>query len=216
MMLLYAVVPADAKVPAVSGIGGRGVEVVRASAAALVVEECTQAPDLSAETALSFAKVLGRIAATTSLLPVRFPTSMPSREVVGDELERRGSAWSRRLTELEGLAEVSIHVESDETPSGDDGGTPESGAEYLRQRAAAAGQVDAQLAELEAVVAPWSRDTRRLAAGGQTRMAVLANPADYSRLRGALDDWQRANPTCRVRVGGPWPPFTFVDSETGR
>jgi len=40
MMLLYAVVPSDATAPDVPGLAGRPLEIIRAAAAAVIVEEC--------------------------------------------------------------------------------------------------------------------------------------------------------------------------------
>jgi hypothetical protein len=210
-MLLYAVVPAGAVVPDLTGIGGAALEVVEGAGAALVVEDCPSAPTVSAQTALTFADVLGQIAATTPLLPVRFPTSMPSRDAVRDELAVRGDAWTRRLRELDGLAEVSIRPQWSE-PRADHGrDRPVSGAAYLRERAAAAKRAEERLAGVAAVAAGWSTDVRTIRSRDGERLAALVDPADVPALRAALADWQEHDPGRHVELAGPWPPFTFVE-----
>ncbi|MGH3453372.1 MAG: GvpL/GvpF family gas vesicle protein [Nocardioidaceae bacterium] len=214
MMLLYAVIPAQAGTPRLVGLSGNELETVSSADAAMVVEECDRQPDTSKAEAMQFARILEELAGWTTLLPVRFPSAADSRSEVRAELDRRGHEWQRRLDQLEGVVELVVRASWSGHPAPTRGDLP-SGGRYLRERAAALHADEALAIELEEVAAPWCRETQRLSARRGVRLACLARRDVTSKLRAALDTWQ-GQATCReVLVSGPWPPFSFVSEPDG-
>jgi hypothetical protein len=211
MMLLYAIVPPGARLPVREGIAGAPLEAVEGSAAAMVVERCGDPPDASeADSALAFAQIVAAIAEQTATLPIRFPTSLDSREAVLAELEARGGDWARRLGEIDGLCEVSIRARAPQTDP-DDGAEPTGpGTAYLARRASALRDLEATAERIEHVAGQWARETRRLPAREGVRVACLVAKADVPALRGALHE-SLDSEFGGVEVAGPWPPFRFVE-----
>jgi hypothetical protein len=218
-MLLYAVVPADARLGSVCGVGGRSVEAVRADSAAVVAELMDGPVSSDADSALRFAEAVGAIAETATVLPVRFPTTAPSRDAVLDLLERNSDEWSRRLGELAGRVELSVRMPS--APPSSAATTPDpdaagEGAAYLAERARLARNRESALQEVEGLLAARSTASRRLPdRDGQVRLACLVDRDAAARLRQALEEWRSADGR-RLQVAGPWPPYSFATEEEAR
>ena len=212
MMLLYAVRPAEAETPELVGVCGRELETVRGAEAALVAEECPRAPEPSRPMALRYYEIVDQLSRSASVLPVRFPTVLSGRAEAGQELARRGSQWRRRLDELHGLAEMVVRATWPAATSAPDAGQP-VGSAYLRHRAALVHATEEIAGELEQRARQVCRDVRRLPASQGVRLACLAPRTAEPELRQLLDEWRREGAGRDVTLGGPWPPFSFVDQQ---
>jgi hypothetical protein len=209
-MLLYAVIPPDATAPDGHGLANHRLETVRSEHAAMIVEEC---PDRLAGTndeSRTFAEILCDLPATTPLLPVRFPTMLATRSAVLAELQANETAWSKRLAELRGLAEVVIRAQWPNPDQELAAASNRSGTSYLEGRAAALRRRDASVAEISHLVRDWARETKVLPSQDGIRIACLVSHADIPQLRDAVLRWHQAGDHGQVVVGGPWPPFSFV------
>ena len=85
-----------------------------AQLAAVIVEECSERLGATGDESRAFAKIICDLATTISMLPIRFPTMLPTRSAVLAELQANEAAWRRRLTELDGLAEVVVRAQETE------------------------------------------------------------------------------------------------------
>ena len=209
-MLLYAVVPADAAAAVGGGLAGHRLETIRGGLAAVVVEECAQRPSATSDESRTFAKIICDLATANPVLPIRFPTVLPTRSEVLAELQAREAGWQRRLTELDGLSEVVIRAQAVDSDHELDAASRRSGTSYLVSRAAALRQRDACVAEISELVRGWAREMKVLPSQQGIRIACLVADADMPQLRDAVLGWQQADDQRQVVVGGPWPPFSFV------
>jgi hypothetical protein len=214
-MLLYAVVPADATPPEKRGLGGHRLETIRGALAAVIVEESSEGLRATRDESRAFAEIICDLATTTSMLPIRFPTMLPTRSAVLAELQANEAAWRRRLTELDGLSEVVIRAQEAEADH-ELGSAPDgSGTTYLVNRAAATHRREASVAEITELVHAWAREVKVLHPQQGVRIAFLVANADVAQLRDAVTAWQQARSGRQVVVSGPWPVFSFVgDQET--
>jgi len=209
-MLLYAVVPPDATAPDGKGLASPRLETIRSALAAMIVEECPDRLHGTNEESRTFAEILCRLATTTPLLPIRFPTMLTTRSAVLAELQANETGWSKRLAELRGLSEVVIRAKWPD-PNGElDAASRRSGTSYLESRAAALRRGDASIAEISELVRDWARDLKVLPSQQGIRIACLVADADIPLLRDAVLGWQQVGDHGQVVVGGPWPPFSFV------
>jgi hypothetical protein len=209
-MLLYAVVPADSTAPDVGGLAGHHLETIRAALAAVVVEECAERPFPAAGESQRFAKIICDLAMATPVLPIRFPTVLPTSSAVLAELQAHEAEWQRRLIQLEGLSEVVIRAQGEDSDHELDAASRTSGTSYLVSRAAALRQRDACVAEISELVRGWAHEIKVLPSQQGIRIACLVANADMPQLRDALRAWQQAGNHRQAVVGGPWPPFSFV------
>jgi Gas vesicle synthesis protein GvpL/GvpF len=213
VMLLYAVVPADATAPDKVGLNGQRLETIRGALAAVIVEESSEAPRGSSDESRAFAGIICDLAATASMLPIRFPTMLPTRSAVLAELEANEAAWRRRLTELEGLSEVVIRAQEVDTDHEPDAVPDGSGTTYLANRAAAIHRREASVAEISELVRAWTREIKVLRPQQGVRLACLVANADVTKLRDAVTTWQQGRSGRQAVVSGPWPVFSFVDDQ---
>jgi hypothetical protein len=213
VMLLYAVVPADANAPEVRGLHGHRLETIRGSLAAVIAEECSETLRATADESRAFAEIVCDLAKTTSMLPIRFPTTLPTRSAVLRELNAKEAAWRRRLTELDGLSEVVIRAQEAEADHEVAGVRAGSGTTYLLNRAAVIHRQEASVTEISELVRPLARETKVLPPNQGVRLACLVAEADLPRLRDAVTTWQQARGGRQAVVSGPWPVFSFVGDQ---
>jgi hypothetical protein len=212
-MLLYAVVPADATASETPGLFGHRLETIRDELAAVIVEECSERLSATGEESRAFAKIICDLATTISMLPIRFPTMLPTRSAVLSELQANQARWRRRLAELDGLSEVVVRAQEAETDH-ELGATPGgSGTTYLVNRAAVIHRQEASISEISELVRAWSREIKVLPPHQGIRLACLVADADVPQLRDAVTTWQQSRSGRRAVVSGPWPVFSFVGDQ---
>jgi Gas vesicle synthesis protein GvpL/GvpF len=212
-MLLYAVVPADANAPEMRGLHGRQLETIRGSLAAVIAEERSEGLRATADESRAFAEIVCDLAKATSMLPIRFPTTLPTRSAVLKELNAKEAAWRRRLTELDGLSEVVIRAQEAEADHEVGTAHAGSGTTYLLNRAAVIHRREASVTEISELVHPLAREIKVLPPKQGIRLACLVADADLPQLRDAVTTWQQARGGRRAVVSGPWPVFSFVGDQ---
>jgi hypothetical protein len=210
MMLLYAVIRAEAESPALVGVCGGGLETHRNAEVALVAEACDRPPENSRPMALRYYEIVDQLSRSVSALPIRFPTTVGGRDDVIRELARRAPQWRRRLDELDGLAEMVLRASWPGDAATPESGHP-SGSAYLKHRAALVHTAEQTAGQLERRARLVCRDVRRLSATQGVRLACLLPRTAELELRRVLNEWQQDEVGREVTLGGPWPPFSFVD-----
>ena len=112
------------------------------------------------------------------MLPIRFPTMLPTRSAVLAELQANEAAWRQRLTELDGLAEVVVRAQEAEVDHEPESASDGSGTTYLVNRAAAIHRREALVAEISELVRTWTREIKVLPPQQGVRLACLVADAD--------------------------------------
>ncbi len=212
-MLLYAVVAADANAPETRGLHGHRLETIRGPFAAVIAEECSERLRATAGESRAFAEIICDLAKTTSMLPIRFPTMLPTRSAVLRELNAKEAAWRRRLTELDGLSEVVIRAQEAEADHEVGTAHAGSGTTYLMNRAAVIHRREASVTETSELVRPLAREIKVLPGNQGIRLACLMADADLPQLRDAVTTWEQARGGRQAVVSGPWPVFSFVGDQ---
>lgn len=240
---VYGVVSADAA-PRIDapGVGGEGaVRTVTADGLSAIVSDVESdyvratRDDLQRHMA-----VLEQAAATTTVVPLRFGTAMPSDDVVRTELlQGRSEEIRRLLSQLEGRIELSLNGTYEERVLGEVvAGNREVAAlrERVRGRDEAATYYDRiRLGELvaNAMAARREQDAERVLAtlrpladdvhlGELTHERSVLSAAFLVR-RDRLEEFDRAadevarqhRERIRFRYAGPLPPYDFVGQQEG-
>lgn len=178
-LLLYAVIPVDARVP-------DGFSALHGNRAAILHAEQEPGPTADHEAVLAFGRAIETIAREVPALPMRFGTTAADLMELRLLIAENEEMWAARLEAVAGCCELIVHVAHSST----------------------AGR-DAALDELRAVLSPWLREARWLAAAGPDRMAVLVPVDQASSARARLEQWAVDRPGLEIAVTGPWPPFDF-------
>jgi hypothetical protein len=204
-LVLYAVVPVGASVPAgLDALAGLRVEVL--------FTEASGAPSSDRDAVVAFGRTIERITGGGTVLPMRFGTTVADLEELRLLIATHEEEWAARLEAVAGCAELIVHLRVLTPAEAEPTGGAPSGREYLKRRAAALRSADVVRDEVRAVLRPWLREVRPLPALGADRLAVLVPDAEAARARTCLERWAGDRPDLEVAVTGPWPPFSFCEA----
>lgn len=205
MILLHAIVPREATVLPDAELRSHA-----AGDVAVLYEHRDEPPPSDRTAVLAHGRRVVALAERMPVLPVRYGTTLTSREELFAVAEEHATAWSRRLAQLTGRCELVVHLELDErTDEPAEDAADGSGRAYLLRRTEAVRRQDRALDDLRAVLAPWSEETRLLT--DQRRLAVLVLRTDADAACAAVADWAADRADVETLVTGPWPPFSFCD-----
>jgi hypothetical protein len=211
--MLYAVVPAGLLSPP-AGATGSALQAVSGGSVDILFEEREELPTGSRDEVLAFGRRLQQLADTCTLLPVRFGSVLPGRAEVTELLAERQDQWRSRLEHVAGHVEVLVHAWDEDAPEpATVSAAAGSGQRYLMSRAAVLHHRERLVEELHAVASPLCREVRVLPADPEVRLACLVRAEGVADLRAALERWTGSEGTRRVRMTGPWPPFSFATEE---
>lgn len=215
----------DAPPPAVAGLDGQAVELIREGAMAAAVSTATDVvrglETAEPETVLAAVRAhddaLAVLAADRAVLPVRFGTVLPDDDAVRELL--RDDGWGPRLDHVAAADEWVLTVTAPDQVEVDDGveeGLSPGHAFFARRRSAATARQEARRRavevaesvhhELAAIARDWRvldlRDPDVVARG-----AYLVPRDAAADVRDATDGHTGAI----VSVQGPLPPYRFAD-----
>ena len=237
MIVLYAVAALAEAAPGTGGAGDGGAEfasdlgvsVLAEGEVGLVYREVASAPRPEREQVLEFGGVVTTLADRTSILPIRFGTTVGDVEEARALLRSRGEEWRLRLHDLAGQVEAIVHVRprDDRPRPAAAGGSPQPGSEptpesapvrvtggdYLRAKVAQHQRQSSEQARVVTVLSPWCRAVRPLPSSEGVRLACLLRADALDDLRSAVEEWADANPDRDVRVTGPFPVFSFAEED---
>lgn len=118
MTYLYAIVPAKeaGTLGAVSGLGGAGVRAVSAAGLAALVSDAPPASAPSLATVWEHERVVEAAMAGGAAVPVRQGSVLADDDEVVSLLTRRAGEFRAALARLDGLVELSVHMEGGAEP----------------------------------------------------------------------------------------------------
>lgn len=208
MLMLYAVVPAETRVDA-----GRPLRRLDLGSVGMVYEERDRPPSADQADLLSFGEAVQALASAGPVLPVRFGTTLPDLAGLEDLVEERATGWRRRLDAVAGHIEMVVHARDGRPVPTELAPSAVTGTEYLMSKAAVVRQERELLDSLLSMIRPVVSETRVLKGSQESRVACLVATDRVGPLRAALQHWAEAADGRHAEATGPWPPFSFTDSE---
>jgi len=209
--LLYALVPADQASAAMTAASGV-LSAVSEGSIAVLYEERDDPPSGSREQLVTFEKVVSDICRTGPTLPVRFGSVVDDLTEVRDLVHEREDQWRQRLDVVAGHVELVIHARDDTAPRPSPVGRGQ-GREYLLSRARAQHHAERLYADLVGALGAHCRETRRLTASDEIRVACLVPEAGLETLSILVKRWAEAHEGRHATMTGPWPPFSFTQED---
>jgi len=189
-LLLYAVVPVDARVP-------DGFLALHGNRAAVLHTEQERELKADREAVIAFGRAIEGIARDGPALPMRFGTAVADLEELRVLIAENEETWAARLGAVSGCCELIVHLVHRRSA--------ESRAPQLEV------PHDAVRDELRAVLSPWLREARSITVAESDRMAVLVPVAQAAHARARIEQWAADRPGLEIEITGPWPPFSFCD-----
>lgn len=211
MLLAYAVVPSGT---ALAPAGLPGLALLESGLVGLVYEERTEPPGTSREELVRFGQVIRRLGADAAILPIRYGTVAESLDDLRILLTARRQAWEERLRDVAGCVELVAHLPASRLDPAPAAEARSTGTAYLMARVRRGRQVTALVEEVRQAVSAWSLGTRLLSDADDVRVAFLVEKERVDAFLPGLRQWVERSGQGRVRVSGPWPPFSFVEEES--
>ena len=209
--LLYALVPADQASAATSAAGGV-LSAVSEGSIAVLYDQREDLPSGSREQLVTFERVVSDICRTGPALPVRFGSVVEDLRQVRDLVREREDQWRQRLDVVAGHVEMVIHACDDTAPRPSPVGRGQ-GREYLLSRARAQHHAERLYTDLVGALGAHCRETRRLTASDEIRVACLVPEAEHDGLSTLVKRWASASEGRHATMTGPWPPFSFTQED---
>lgn len=209
MIHVYAFAERLEGVPAVDGLDGLAVECLRVEDIDAVFSHRASAP--SRETLRQDAIAHGAVveALTTqaaAVAPVRFGALLPDEAALAESLRERLPALRSAFDRVRDCVEVSVRVQDrlalPHEPA-------ETGAGYMRRRAAAVSRWRRVVDELHAPLADLARDSRLDRERGVA--AYLVPATRIEEIRAVVERFAGEHADVSVVCTGPWAPFSFVE-----
>ena len=202
-----------------TGIGGERLRPVTVGRITALVGALARPPRVTEITLRRYSVVLQSLSERLpSLLPARFGTSVQDLIELTFILQSRQQAFRRNLQDVRGRVQMTIRIVEPRHPLAiprprANAAGAESGAEYLRTRAAAAARAREipGFAPLRGAVRRWIRDERVERRGSVASVYHLVPRGQAEKYRQTLERAAR-DAGRRVIVSGPWPPYAFSTS----
>lgn len=216
-LLLYAIADREAVIPdAVVGLDGHPVRSLPAGEIAAVVGACAAPPEATLDALLGFEQAVEALMAERTVLPARFGTVLADDGAAVKLLTDRHRQFADALRRVGGAVEMGVRAgwpdDGDSASSSDQ----TSGADYLLGRLKHRRRAQRVAAELDAALGGLARarSCRILARpDGQVAAAYLVNRPRVDEFRAACGELNRDITEASLTCTGPWPPYSFVDSE---
>jgi hypothetical protein len=211
MIYVYAVLPTDADVPLLQGLGDAAVQRRAAGGLVLAVSEHDSEPPGTQEALLRHAEVVDALAeAGAAVLPARFGLVFSDDAALDAGVAGQAAELRAALERVRGCAEVGLRVLS---PEPDAPEAPQGGGDYLRARLRETTERERLAAQLHDALARHARDSTVNAPAGERLLlsAAYLVPRDgVDDFRGEVVKLERSHPELALVCTGPWPPYSFA------
>jgi hypothetical protein len=218
MLLLYAIADRDHAVPAgATGLEGEPLRAVSGGELRAIAGECPAAPVATPEALLDFEHAVEALMGERTVLPARFGTVLPDEAAMVELLAHRHRQFADALGRVGGAVEMGVRAGwADDEPQTGSSSDESRGADYLLSRLEHRQRAQRVAAELDAALAGLARERacRILPRpDGQVWAAYLVTRPRVDAFRAACDRLTHTVTDASVACTGPWPPYSFVDSE---
>jgi len=233
MLWVYAIwehAPEPPLAAIATGLADAPLDAVRAGPLAAVVSRHAEAPASPTRAALwEHERVVEALMAERPVLPMRFGSTVDGEPRIRAFLDEREAPLAAALARVRGHVELSVRalarepappdLRSSASRDGTRTTTPPdgtSGRDYLLALLARERVADDAADALHAPLATLAADAHRAPprdVGELLRGAYLVPRAAIPRFRRKVDQLQARRPDVTFLCTGPWPPYSFVESE---
>jgi hypothetical protein len=208
--------------PSTPGLEGAELSVTGEDGVFAIWSEHSEPQREADETALwEHERVVEALLEEGTVLPMRFGSAVQDHEALLGLLRERRDEFALGLERVRGAVEIGVramvHSEPAEvTPVLAGGDRP--GTAYMLNRLNDEKRSDAVAARIHEPLAALSRASRprRASLAGSVNTAYLVDRNDVAPFRAAVEKLDEAFSEATVVCTGPWPPYSFMPSETDR
>jgi hypothetical protein len=213
VLYVYAITDSHGAEAEITGLHGAPLRRIESGRLAGLVSEHAVAPELDEEVLWAHEQVVEELMSLTTILPLRFGSSVERAEALTAMMEERSEEFLAALERVRGAVELSVRAELPALQAEDSPPRPRSGTTYLLERAErerrerdAAELVHRPLAALARCCRPpvSPRDPR------QFKAAYLVEERGVEEFGNRVGELNAGLEDVRVSCTGPWPPYSFV------
>jgi len=212
----------DMPLPRRRGLAQAPLDGVREGGLVAVISRHVHPPgDPALDTMWVHERVVERIMADRTVLPMRFGSKLPDEGALRDILAANREAFLAALDRVRGRLEVGVRaMQPLEASTAVDVPPPMSGADvamsgraYLEAKLQNGRRTDHAAGVLHEPLAKLAIDARRQPPRAPLeilRASYLIDAVVLARFRGTVERLQRTHPGVAILCTGPWPPYSFV------
>jgi hypothetical protein len=167
-------------------------------------------------------RVVERMMADRTVLPMRFGTKLPDDDALREVLAARQGEFLAALDLVRGRVEVGVRAMQPPGEGAADEPSPPpvaaSGREYLEAKLRDGRRIEQEGAAVHEPLASLAVASSRLPTGDPAellRASYLIERATLARFRATVERLQRTQPGVAILCTGPWPPYSFVSATPG-
>lgn len=202
----------------VAGLRGAPLRSIGSGPVAAIYSEHGIAPEPDEELLWSHEQIVEELMEGSTILPMRFGSTVESPEALADWLRERREEFSDSLKRVRGAVELSVRAQLPKGPDADQGARPawrsQPGTAYLLERARrqrrsedAAERIHRPLAALARTSVPKAGAAGDL---GEFKAAYLVDEESVEAFGERVGELNSTLADTKVSCTGPWPPYSFV------
>jgi Gas vesicle synthesis protein GvpL/GvpF len=203
--------------PAVAGLHGAPLRVIASGPLKAIYSEHQVAPEPDEMLLWAHEQVVEDLMESSTILPMRFGSTVESREGLVDLLKERREEFMASLERVRGAVELSVRaqlpVAADPAKRTRPAWRSQPGTAYLLERARrqrrsedAAGRIHRPLAALARMSAPKAS----IGGPGPFKVAYLVDEESVEAFGERVGELNSMLADTKVSCTGPWPPYSFV------
>ncbi|HEY2335223.1 MAG TPA: GvpL/GvpF family gas vesicle protein [Solirubrobacterales bacterium] len=200
-----------------AGLRGAPLRAIASGPVAAIYSEHGIAPEPDEELLWSHEQIVEELMEGSTILPMRFGSTVESPEALADWLKERREEFSVSLKRVRGAVELSVRAQLPAAAKVDEKARPawrsQPGTAYLLERARRQRRSEDAAARIHRPLAALARRSMPKAGAGDRGAFKAAYLVDEESVEAFGDRVGELNSTLvdtKVSCTGPWPPYSFV------
>jgi hypothetical protein len=217
VLYVYAVTGSFPGSPAVAGLRGAPLRAIASGPVAAIYSEHGIAPEPDEELLWSHEQIVEELMEGSTILPMRFGSTVESPQALADWLKERREEFSASLKRVRGAVELSVRAQLPAAAEVDEKARPawrsQPGTAYLLERARRQRRSEDAAERIHRPLAALARRSVPKAGagdGGAFKAAYLVDEESVETFGERVGELNSTLADTKVSCTGPWPPYSFV------
>ncbi|MGH2976309.1 MAG: GvpL/GvpF family gas vesicle protein [Solirubrobacterales bacterium] len=217
VLYVYAVTDFFPDSLAVAGLLGAPLRSIGSGPVAAIYSEHGVAPEPDEDLLWSHEQIVEALMASSTILPMRFGSTVENPEALADWLKERREEFSVSLRRVRGAVELSVRALLPKGPEAEESARPawrsQPGTAYLLERARRQRRSEDAAERIHRPLAALARGSVLTAGAGKRdafKAAYLVDEESVEAFGERVGELNSTLADTKVSCTGPWPPYSFV------
>jgi hypothetical protein len=215
VLYVYAVTDFFPASLAVAGLHGAPLRTISSGPLAAIYSEHEVVPEPDEELLWSHEQIVEELMEDSTILPMRFGSTVESPEALTDWLTERREEFGVSLKRVRGAVELSVRAQLPDAKEADKKGRPtwrsQPGTAYLLDRARRQRRSEDAAERIHRPLAALARrSVPKAGAGSAFKAAYLVDEESVGAFGERVGELNSTLADAKISCTGPWPPYSFV------